>query len=138
MAQTTARSSLTINQLERLLEKRRSSLDALMRERSHLEKRLGTIDSRIRALSGGGASAAGSLGLTRGGRARNPMSLVAAMEDVLTKAGKPLNVGDIVDKVHVLGYHSNAANFRALVNQTLIKQRKLFANAGRGMYEIKK
>src|SRR5690242_3336337 len=66
MAQTTARSSLTINQLERLLEKRRSSLDALMRERSHLEKRLATIDSRIRSLSGG-APVAGSLGLTRGG-----------------------------------------------------------------------
>ena len=136
MAQLSPRSSLTINQLERLLQKRRTSLDALMRERSHLEKRLATIDGRIRALSGG--AAVGSMGLTRGGRARNPMSLVAAMQEVLTKAGKPLNVGDIVDKVNGLGYQSNAANFRALVNQTLIKQRKLFANAGRGMYEINK
>jgi hypothetical protein len=136
MAQTTSRPSLTINQLERLLQKRRSNLDALMRERSHLEKRLASIDGRIRALSGGGA--VGNLGLTRGGRARNPMSLVAAMQDVLSRAGKPLNVGDIVDKVQGLGYHSNAANFRALVNQTLIKQRKLFSNAGRGMYEINK
>jgi hypothetical protein len=51
---------------------------------------------------------------------------------------KPLSVGDIVEKVQAAGYHSNAANFPALVNQTLIKQRKLFAKAGRGIYQIKK
>jgi hypothetical protein len=135
MAPTTTRPSLTISQLERLLRKRRADLDSLMRERVQITKRLAAVDGRIRALSGGDITG-GGLGVTRSGRARNAMSLVATMSEVLSKAGKPLNVGDIVDKVQASGYHSNAANFRALVNQTLIKQRKLFSNAGRGMYEV--
>jgi hypothetical protein len=125
---------LTINELERMLAKRRSALDELMRERAQAQKRVDTLDARIRLIRGG----AGAAGVTASGRARNAMSLVAAMSEVLTKAAKPLNVGDIVDKVQAAGYRSNAANFRALVNQTLIKQQKLFANAGRGMYQIKK
>jgi hypothetical protein len=126
--------SLTINDLERMLAKRRSALEEVMRERAQLQKRMDALDVKIRSLSGGARAS----GLTGGGRARNAMSLVAAMSEVLTKADKPLSVGDIVEKVQAAGYHSNAANFRALVNQTLIKQRKLFAKAGRGIYQIKK
>jgi hypothetical protein len=125
---------LTIRDLERMLAKRRSALDELTRERSQVQKRMDALDVKIRSLSGG----AGTPGLTGGGRARNAMSLVAALSDVLTKADKPLRVGEIVEKVQAAGYRSNAANFRGLVNQTLIKQRKLFANPGRGMYQIKK
>jgi hypothetical protein len=125
---------LTIRDLERMLAKRRSALDELTRERSQVQKRMDALDVKIRSLSGG----AGTSGLTGGGRARNAMSLVAALSDVLTKADKPLRVGEIVEKVQAAGYRSNAANFRGLVNQTLIKQRKLFANPGRGMYQIKK
>jgi hypothetical protein len=110
-----------------MLAKRRSALDELMRERAQLQKRMGAIDVKVRSLSGGGRAS----GLTDGGRARNAMSLVA-------KADKPLGVRDIVEKVQAAGYLSNAANFRALVNQTLIKQRKLFANTGRGVYQLKK
>jgi hypothetical protein len=125
---------LTIGELERMLQKRRSALDELTRERAKLQKRVDAVDTNIRSLSGGAAPS----GFTAGGRARNEMSLVEALRAVLSKAGKPLKVGDIVDKVQASGYRSNAANFRALVNQTLIKQRKLFANAGRGLYAAKK
>jgi hypothetical protein len=117
-----------------MLAKRRSALDELTRERSQVQKRMDALDVKIRSLSGG----AGTPGLTGSGRARNAMSLVAALSDVLTKADKPLVVGEIVEKVQAAGYRSNAANFRGLVNQTLIKQRKLFANTGRGTYQIKK
>ena len=125
---------LTINDLERILAKRRAALDELMRERAKVQTRMDALAVKIRSLSGG----AGTSGFTAGGRARNAMSLVAAMSDVLTTAGKPLTVGEIVEKVQAAGYHSTAANFRALVNQTLIKQRKRFTNTGRGMYQIKK
>jgi hypothetical protein len=36
------------------------------------------------------------------------------------------------------GYRSNSANFRSIVNQTLIKERKRFGQAGRGIYQLKK
>jgi hypothetical protein len=126
--------TLTITDLERILQKRRSALEQLTKERDRLLKRVAALDGRIRALSGG----AGPSGVTAGGRPRNAMSLVEAMSEVLAKASKPLKVGEIVEKVEAAGYRSNASNFRALVNQTLIKQRKQFANAGRGVYQIKK
>ncbi len=65
------------------------------------------------------------------------MSLVSTLTNVLSQAKKPLKVGEILEKVQASGYHSKAVNFRGLVNQTLIKQRKLFANAGRGLYQMK-
>ena len=53
------------------------------------------------------------------------------IEGVLSKTGKPMGVGDIVDAVQKGGYKSNSANFRGIVNQTLIKE-KQFTQAGRG------
>ena len=35
------------------------------------------------------------------------------------------------------GYRSNSANFRSIVNQTLIKDKR-FGSAGRGVYQLKK
>ena len=37
-----------------------------------------------------------------------------------------MKVGDITDAVLATGYRSNSDNFRAIVNQTLIKERKRF------------
>ena len=45
--------------------------------------------------------------------------------------------GDIAVEVQRRGYKSNSANFRGIVNQTLIKE-KQFAQASRGMYQLKK
>jgi hypothetical protein len=57
---------------------------------------------------------------SNGRRGRNEMSLVATLEQ-----------GTIVEAVKAQGYRSNSANFRAIVNQTLIKE-KQFSSAGRG------
>jgi hypothetical protein len=65
------------------------------------------------------------------------MSLVAALESVMKK-GDPMGVGDIVDAVQSSGYRSRSANFRGIVNQTLIKEKKRFSSPGRGMYQLKK
>jgi hypothetical protein len=131
----TDRSGLTVAVLEQMLQKRRSELDSLTRERQRVLKQLAAVDARLRAVSGG---VAGGGALTRGGRVRNPMSLVSTMEQVLAKAGKPLSVGDIVQGVLDTGYQSGSVNFRAIINQTLIKERKRFANTDRAIYELKK
>jgi hypothetical protein len=46
-------------------------------------------------------------------------------------------VGEIVDAVLAGGYHSKSANFRGIVNQTLIKDKR-FVSSGRGVYQLKK
>jgi hypothetical protein len=134
MARIARRPHLTLAELEQMLNERRAQLGVLARERDQLRGHLAAIDGKLRAIAGGAST--GAI-LTRGGRARNSLSLVATLSNVLSEAKQPLNVGDIVEKVQAHGYRSTAANFRALVNQTLIKQRKLFANTGRGFYQFK-
>jgi hypothetical protein len=138
MARPRSNGALTIAQLERLLENRRREAAELQRERNKLLQRLDALDRRLGSLAGsGGRGRNGSSGGGRGGRARNPKSLVASMETVLERAGKPMSVGDIVEAVQSGGYRSNSANFRGIVNQTLIKEKR-FTSAGRGIYQLKK
>ena len=121
---------MSISELQSMLLQRRSELNKLRKERGELQRKIDKLDRRIDALGGGGARG-------RGGRARNPKSLTALMAEVLEKSGKPMAVGDIMQKVQAAGYHSSSANFRGIVNQTLIKE-KQFTSASRGMYQLKK
>jgi hypothetical protein len=126
--------SMTIAQLEGLLTTRRTRLNQLARDRKKAQTKLDAIDRQISQLSGRSFGGRGG----GGGRARNEVSLVAAMEKVLGDSSKPMRVGDISDAVMRSGYRSNSANFRGIVNQTLIKERKRFQSAGRGLYQMKK
>ena len=128
MGRPRAGSQLTLKQLENMLDARRSELVTLQRERSKAMKVVDAIDAKIRQLGG---SAEGS-------RARNPKSLIETLEALFVKAGKPLSVSDLVEGATASGYRSNSANFRGIINQTLIKERKRFANVSRGMYALKK
>jgi hypothetical protein len=131
----TALGGLSITQLEQMLNRRRGEINELEKERRKIQQKLDALDQRIAAL--GGARGGGRAGRNgSGGRARNEKSLVACLEDVLS-SGKPMQVGDIAEKVKACGYHSNSANFRGIVNQTLIKDKR-FGSAGRGLYQLKK
>jgi hypothetical protein len=117
---------MSIAKLESMLRARKGELSGLQKHRDQLQKKLDAVEKRIVSLGG---SARG------GGRARNSMSLVEALKSVLS-GGKPMKVADIVDAVQRKGYSSSSANFRGIVNQTLIKE-KQFASAGRGVYQLK-
>lgn len=129
-----ARLGLNIAELERVLEERRSELSKLTRQRSNLEKKLSVIDRKIARVGG-----AGALGRRRGrgGRARNERSLTETIETVMKGSNKPMKVPDIVDSVVSTGYQSQSANFKGIVNQTLIKDKR-FQQVERGVYQLKK
>ena len=129
-----ATAAFNIAQLERILHDRRSDLNRLERQRSELQRKLGGVERRIIRLQGslrGGRRGGGGI------RARNDQSLVATIESVMRSHGKPMRVGEIVDAVQAGGYRSNSDNFRGIVNQTLIKERKRFSAAERGVYQLK-
>jgi hypothetical protein len=126
---------MSIAQLEQLLAGRRQELNAKQREHSKVLARLQELEADIRRL-GGSAGRRGRGGAGGGTRARNAKSLLETLEDVL-KGGKPMKVGDIADAAQKTGYRSNSANFRSIVNQTLIKDKR-FGSAGRGVYQLKK
>jgi hypothetical protein len=125
--------SYNIAQLERILHGRRSELNRLERQRSELQRKLGGVERQISRLAGSlrGRRAGGA-----GIRARNEQSLVATIESVM-RSGKPMRVGEIVEAVEAGGYRSNSDNFRGIVNQTLIKERKRFGQVERGLYQLK-
>ena len=127
MARRSGNDSLSIAELERLLSSRQKQLKRLHRKRDALQRRIDAIDDQIGSLGGPHRP---------GGRAHNAMSLAKTLEKVLS-SGKPVKVANIVAAVKAAGYRSNSANFRAVVNQTLIKNEQ-FASAGRGMYQLKK
>jgi hypothetical protein len=142
MARPASGTNLTIAQLQRVLNDKKAELDKLYRQRNQLQKKMNGLDRQIERVNGGadglrlGRGMAGGGGGGGGTRARNEHSLLDTIEGVLRSAGKPLKVGDIMDGVLATGYRSGSANFRGIINQTLIKDKR-FGQVERGTYELK-
>ena len=130
MARPSTGANLSLADLQSILESRRSELNRLRKQRTKIQRDLDALDRQIGKIEGAG-------GGRRGSRVRNPKSLNDTLEDVLRSHGKPMKVGDIVDAVKATGYRSNSANFRGIVNQTLIKDKR-FGASERGTYQLKK
>ena len=122
--------NISLSELTAMVSRRRRELTKLHEERRELQRDLDRLDRAIARIEGDGGRG------HRGGRVRNDMSLVATMAQVLAKAGKPMAVSDIVQSVQQKGYRSGSANFRALVNMTLVKDDR-FQGVSRGVYELK-
>ena len=133
MARPPSATNLSLAQLQQFMETRRNELNKLRRKRNEIQRELDALDRQIDRIDGGmgGGRRGGS------GRVRNEMSLNETLEQVLRSSGKPMRVGDIVDAVEKTGYRSSSANFRGIVNQTLIKDKRFVASE-RGMYQIRK
>ena len=140
MARPASGTNLTIAQLQRVLNDKKAELDKLYRHRSTLQKKMNLLDRQIERVNGGADGLRLGRGMGGGGgggtRARNEHSLLDTIENVLRSAGKPLKVGDIMDGVIATGYRSGSANFRGIINQTLIKDKR-FGQVERGTYELK-
>jgi hypothetical protein len=114
------------------MESRRSELNKLRKQRTKIQRELNAVDRQIDKIEGGGGGGRGG-----NGRVRNAQSLNDTIDQVLREGGKPMKVGDIVDAVKAAGYRSSSANFRGIVNQTLIKDKR-FNAPERGLYQVKK
>jgi multidrug resistance efflux pump len=122
---------LTTTALQKELAKRQRKLPALMRKRDRLMAKVAKIEAQMGALgaTGGGRGGRGGAGRTR---ASNTMTLPEALAKTLS--GKTMSVTDATQAVQDNGYKTNAANFRTIVNQALLKHRKLFKKVSRGQY----
>ena len=130
MARPSTGANLSLAALQHIMENRKTELNRLRKQRTKIQRDLDAVDREIGQIEGSGIGRGG-------GRARNAKSLNDTLEDVLRSNGKPMKVGDIVDAVKATGYRSSSANFRGIVNQTLIKDKR-FGASERGMYQIKK
>ena len=123
-----AKSDLTdmsIAALQSEIKRREKHANSLQRRREKLVKQLAEIDAEIAEL--GGTISGG-----RGGRRpRNEANLPDALVKVLT--GKTMSVTEAADAVRAAGYITTSPNFRTIVNQALIRDKR-FKRVGRGEY----
>lgn len=127
----TSLASLSITALQQEIRRRQRSVGPLQKRRAKLVAKLEAIDAEIAAL-GGMSGGMGKGGGVRGTRPKNELNLVDALAGVLK--GKTMGVSEAADAVQKAGYKSHAANFRTIVNATLLKHRNKFKKVARGQY----
>jgi septal ring factor EnvC (AmiA/AmiB activator) len=116
--------SMTVSELQAELNRRRRGVARLERRREKLSAELAAVNAEIAELGG-------SLTGGTGTRARNSMTLPDALHQVLQ--GVTMSVTEAADAVRAAGYSSSAANFRTMVNQALLKDKR-FKKVSRGQY----
>jgi hypothetical protein len=146
MPRPRAGSHFSVSQLEELLAARLSQIAVLEGQKSDLQKQIDAIDREIRSLGGhvrgkrgrGPGRPAGKVVRVgrRRRRAKNAKSLTEVIVEVLTGSGAK-SVSDIAAAAQAAGYKSKSSQFRNIVNQALIKDKR-FGSSERGMYFLKK
>ena len=133
MARSSTGANLSMADLEQALNSRRKQVNKLLRKRVKAQKTVDKLNAEIEKLAGNVA-----LNGRGGGRVSNDRPLPDYIEDALAKNGKPMKVGEIVAAVQAAGYRSKSQQFKNIVNQMLIKERKRFQNIDRGLYGLAK
>lgn len=116
-------------EIEKELKRRLKGVRSLQRKRDRLADRLREMDRELASMGG----SVGSIGGVRR-RARNDSNLVDALARVLD--GKTMGVTEVSLAVQEAGYATTSPNFRTIVNQALIKDKR-FKRVGRGKYTVK-
>lgn len=119
--------SVTTDALERELARRQQEVTRLERRRDRLAVQLDEVEGRLAKLGGLGGVSIG--GVRK--RPRNEANLADSLAKVLKN--KTMSVTEAADAVQGAGYRTSAANFRTIVNQTLIKDKR-FKKVSRGQY----
>ena len=128
---------LTTDDLQAELKRRERAARQLATRREKLVAQIDEIDAELASfgyeVTDAPRGRRGSSG--RGSRPRNEMSLVEALAKALK--GKTMGVSEAADAAAALGYKSTSANFRNIVNQTLLKHPDHFKKVERGQYTAK-
>jgi len=139
-----ALSSISVSELQAEISRRKKRVHTLVRKRNRLVQQLQQLDSEIEAEGGAefvrmapvgsGRKRGRPVGSGGGRRPRNEANLADSMESVLT--GKTMGVTELSEAVQKAGYRTMSPNFRTIVNQTLIKDKR-FKRVERGLYTVK-
>jgi len=139
--------SVGIEILQAELNRRQGALPRLLKKQKKLAKALEAIEEKIATLGGSAPAKRGRKPGRKPGRKsgrkvagkktrpKNKLSLGDALA-VALKGGKSMAIADAAEKVLKGGYKTNADNFKLIVNQTLLKDKR-FRKAGRGKYALK-
>jgi hypothetical protein len=131
MAKASALRDLTVAQLEKLLQAKKSKLEDLVVKRDKLRTELSNLDQQIRGLGGEespeGEDAPRRRGrpkgsknkARRGTRVKGQKSLKVWVHEELLKAKKGLTIDELIAAVEAAGYKSKADKFKNVMYQCL-------------------
>jgi len=119
-------SALSTTDLHREIIRRRRGVSSLEKKRERLIKQLHSVEAAIREHGG-------AIGGT-GRRPRNARNLADALAALLANA--TMSVTEAAEKVQEAGYRTTSPNFRTIVNQTFLKDKR-FKRVSRGRYTAK-
>lgn len=127
---------MTVAQLERALENKRSRLSELTTKREKLQKQLAKTESEIASLAGRGV-AEGTGVRRRRRRPKNAKSLRAYVLEILGRSKKGLTIAELDDRVQATGYKSKSRNFRNVLYQCLYNSEEIGQDKETGRYVLK-
>jgi hypothetical protein len=113
---------MTVVQLERLLERKQSKLDGLVKRRDRLQKQLASVDGKIGTIGGVQRNGTGPRKVRR--RPKNDQPLIAVVIDVLAKHPKGLTLKELAAKVLATGYKTFSDKFENTLYQCLYHNMK--------------
>ncbi|GJM18299.1 MAG: hypothetical protein DHS20C14_05120 [Phycisphaeraceae bacterium] len=125
--------SVSTDALATELRRRQKDLGRLEAKRDKLAAQLAEVEREINAVGGAGGFGTTARGSIRR-RPRNDTNLADALVAVLK--GKTMGVSEVADAVLAAGYRTSAANFRTIVNQTLLRDKRI-KKISRGQYTAK-
>ena len=120
-------------ELARELRRRERQLSKLETKRDSLLSQVASLDQEIASL-GALVGAGGGIGGVRR-RPKNDRNLSEALQELLK--GTTMSVTEAAEAVQAAGYKTSAANFRVIVNQTLLREKSRFKKVARGQYTAK-
>ena len=128
---------LSVAQLEKLLDTKRSVLNTLQKKRENLHKALSTVESQISRLGGAKTAPSGKSRHVQK-RPRNDRPLHEVVFELLEKNKKGFTLGDLSDKVLETGYKSGSAKFSNTVYQCLYNnQDRIVCDPATRCYRLK-
>jgi hypothetical protein len=127
---------LSVTALERILMKRKTTLQKLAAERGKLQKNLASVEKRIVLLEGRSSTVAPSV--RRRKRPKNKKTLVEVVTDVLSRSKAGYSLSEIAEKVVATRYKSGSTNFKNVLYQCLYHSDEFVHDAETGNYRLKR
>jgi IS30 family transposase len=121
---------LTVAELERMLNARKTALRDLLKRRAKVQKELDKVDAEIQILTGTTAR-------RRGPRTKNKHSLRETVLELLKKNKKGYSLAELSRIILDSGYKTTSTNFRNVLYQCLYNTPGVYHDESTGTYRFK-
>ena len=121
---------LTVAELERILNTRRTALRELQTRRAKIQKELDKVDAEILVLTG-------TSGSRRGPRSKNKLSLRETVLELLKRNKKGYALAELSRTILDSGYKTASTNFRNVLYQCLYNTPGIYHDEASGTYRYK-